>query len=152
MNVKVTRILPASADQVWAKVKRSDTLVFICHGLLAFDGSDNFPETWFQGHTEQVRLRFFGLIPAWQHHLHFKRLDDDEMKLVTEEGGGLVPTWNHTIAVEALDADRCRYTDEIDIRAGLLTPIVALYAHLFYRYRQWRWKRLLMNKTNLLNM
>jgi len=37
---------------------------------------------------------------------------------------------------------RSHYTDEIDIGAGALTPFVWAYAHLLYRYRQWRWRRL----------
>jgi len=45
--------------------------------------------------------------------------------------------------VEALSGNRSRYTDHVDISAGLLTPGVWLFASLFYRARQQRWKRLL---------
>ena len=38
--------------------------------------------------------------------------------------------------------DRTRYSDRIEIDAGPLTPLVAGYAQLFYRYRQRRWRRL----------
>jgi hypothetical protein len=49
-----------------------------------------------------------------------------------------------TIEIDPLagDAGRCRYSDEIEVRAGALPPLVWLYAQLFYRYRQRRWRRL----------
>jgi len=37
---------------------------------------------------------------------------------------------------------RCGYTDQIDIQAGILTPPIWLFAHIFYRYRQRRWRHL----------
>jgi hypothetical protein len=33
--------------------------------------------------------------------------------------------------------------DRVDIRAGLLTPFIWLFAQGFYRWRQYRWGRLL---------
>ena len=48
---------------------------------------------------------------------------------------------------EQLDAERkangTLYADEIEIRAGLLTVFVWLFAHGFYRYRQMRWQRVI---------
>ncbi|MFO7859839.1 MAG: hypothetical protein R6U41_01320 [Desulfosalsimonas sp.] len=35
------------------------------------------------------------------------------------------------------------YTDKIEISAGLLSPLIWLFAHVFYRHRQRRWKLLL---------
>ncbi len=37
---------------------------------------------------------------------------------------------------------RSRYSDVIDIDAGILTPLVWGFAHLFYHYRQMRWRKL----------
>lgn len=59
-----------------------------------------------------------------------------------KEGSGFISTWNHIIRIEAGKGACCRYTDEIEIRDGLLTPAVWLYAHLFYRYHQMRWRGL----------
>ena len=49
--------------------------------------------------------------------------------------------WNHLIRIEPEGAGS-RYTDEIEIGAGPLTPLISLYAKLFYRYRQRRWRKL----------
>lgn len=143
MKACIETIFPASAAVVWARVKRSDTLLYITRGMLGFAGSGRFPEYWREGDTQHTRLLFFGVLPGWRHRLFFERVDDDQQVLLTREGGGLVPVWNHRIEVEPLDTNRCSYRDEIEIQAGLLTPVVWLYAQVLYRYRQWRWRWLL---------
>jgi hypothetical protein len=60
----------------------------------------------------------------------------------TEEGGGPIRLWEHRISVEPLGEVRCRYTDDLVIDAGGLTPAVMAFANLFYRHRQRRWRRL----------
>ena len=50
--------------------------------------------------------------------------------------------WSHRITVDDEGWGSTRYLDEIEIAAGVLTPFVWVYAQLFYRYRQWRWRRL----------
>ena len=62
--------------------------------------------------------------------------------MLTNERGGPVRMWNHRIKVEPLSERRCLYTDELELRAGVLTAFVWLIAHLFYRYRQMRWRNL----------
>ncbi len=55
---------------------------------------------------------------------------------------GWSAAWNHDIVVEPVDERTCRYTDRIVIDAGPLTLAVVGFAHLFYRHRQRRWRRL----------
>ena len=143
MKARITSILNTPTEKAWAAVKQSKTLTYIAKGFLHFEGAENFPHEWVQGKTEQCRLIFFGFIPAWQHALKFIRIDNHKHQLFTEEAGGLIPQWNHLIKVEPLTEFNCRYTDEIDIKAGIATPLVWLYAHAFYRYRQHRWKKLI---------
>lgn len=86
---------------------------------------------------------FFGFVPAWNHEIRFSQIDDDNHVLNTMEKGGMVTTWNHSIRVKSLSDFTCTYSDEVEINAGFLTPLVWLGANSFYRYRQWRWKSLL---------
>ena len=58
------------------------------------------------------------------------------------EHGGPVTAWDHRLTFEPTSPTSCRYTDAVDIRAGVITPLVALYAHFIYRYRQARWRAL----------
>ncbi len=61
---------------------------------------------------------------------------------MTAEGGGPVRTWNHRLRFEPTGPSSCRYTDEVEIEAGPLTASVWLFAAIFYRYRQARWRSL----------
>jgi ligand-binding SRPBCC domain-containing protein len=146
LRVKVSTTFSSSADKVWALVRKSDTLLFVTRGFLGFSGSHRFPTEWREGSTENTRLMFFGLIPAWKHSITFQEIDDSRRVLFTKEGGGLVPVWNHLIQVTPEQNETCSYTDDVEVKAGVLTLLVWLYANIFYRYRQFRW-RLLLRRT-----
>ncbi len=148
MIAKISTHLDTTADRAWKAVKRSATLLHVARGLLGFARSSTFPEEWREGDLVRTRLVFFHLLPAWWvHEMRVVRLDDRNREIYTNEGGGLVPVWNHRITITAVSEASCRYTDEIEIRAGFLTPLVCLYAHIFYRYRQMRWRRLARSRT-----
>ena len=128
------------ADAVWEAVQRSDTLIHVNRGMLGFHWLTPRPKVWRTGEGFTVRLLFFNFIPAWKHSLRFARVDEARQIIDSEETGGPVTTWNHRIQIEPIDSTRCRYSDTIDIRAGIFTLPVALFAHTIYRYRQWRWR------------
>jgi ligand-binding SRPBCC domain-containing protein len=140
-RVTVTTDLDAPAAQVWAAVQSPATLLHLTRGLLGFS-LDEGAGTWTVGQTVTPRLYLFGVMPVWRHRLTVADVDHQRMRLRSEESGGPVRTWNHHITVTPLDVDRCRYTDAIDIDAGMLTAPVRMFAHLFYRVRQRRWRRL----------
>jgi hypothetical protein len=74
-------------------------------------------------------------------------VDNEKRELYSNEGGGLIPVWNHLITVKPVNENECQYADIVNIGAGLLTPVIWLYAHIFYRYRQARWKRLIKKQS-----
>ena len=142
MIARIETDLPASAEKVWAALLRPDTLLHITRGMLGFRGSERWPETFEEGARLETRLVFFHLIPGWQHTLRILRVAEEDLELVSEEGGGPVRRWNHRVRLERISRQMCHYVDEIDIRAGVLTPAVWAFAQVFYRYRQRRWRRL----------
>ena len=48
-----------------------------------------------------------------------------------------IERWNHLMSVEPDDGGT-RYTDRIEIDAGIATPIIAAFARRFYAHRQKR--------------
>ena len=97
-------------------------------------------DEWREGETIVGWVFLFGVLPFSRHHLHIARIDDSTRVLSSREHGGIVRVWNHDIEVTALDDSSCGYRDRIEIKAGLLTPVIALYAHWFYLMRQRRWR------------
>jgi len=140
--VRVSTRLPVPPDLAWDTVKRTDTLRYVTRGLLGFRPEGEIPDRLAEGETYRMRLLFFGVLPAWRHEIQVIRLDDASQEIRTEEHGGPVRDWRHRITVDAEGWGATRYMDEIEIAAGPLTPLVWLYAQVFYRYRQWRWRRL----------
>ncbi len=143
MRTKITSEFNASADEVWGRVKRTSTFIYISSGLLSFANAESFPEEWETDKTLAADIRFFGFIPGGTHYIQFKAIDDVAMRLNTEEWSGMISSWNHVITVEPLDGGRCRYTDDVEMHAGIMTPLVWLFSQLLYRYRQRRWHSLL---------
>ena len=142
MLARIETDLPASAEEVWSALRRRDTFPAITRGMLSFRGSETWPEVFREGKALETRLRFFHVIPGWKHTLRVVRVDRETLTLASEESGDIVKTWSHRIWLEPKEDIRCRYTDEIDIDAGLFTPLIWAWAHVFYRYRQRGWRRL----------
>jgi hypothetical protein len=149
--VRISTDLDISADLAWETVKKPETFLYVVRGVMGVRQLDDMPENWGEGLAVRVRLVFFHLIPAWTHEIRLVRIDEAAHEISTNERGGPVRHWNHRIRIQPQQAsplgvgegsERCRYTDEIEIRAGPLTPLVWFCAHLFFRYRQSRWRKL----------
>jgi hypothetical protein len=158
---RISTELETSADRAWDAVQKVDTLRYVTRGVLGFRparGEDQPPERIHAGDVFRLRLFFFHVLPAWRHEIAIREVDEERRELSTTERGGLVKRWNHAIRISELPPAtgeelsqpgraRARYTDELDIGAGVLTAFVWAYAQLFYRYRQWRWRRLARTLT-----
>ena len=132
--------LDAPPEKVWELVKRADTFLYVTRPFLGVGGVDEWPETLDEGESFGGRLLGFGFIPLWRHELTLVRMDDATREIYTNEHGGPVKKWNHRITVEAAGGGT-RYTDEIEI-GGLSAAPTWLFAALFFRYRQYRWRKL----------
>ena len=142
MRVFVESTLPCDADRAWAEVQTSALLREVASPLIAIRPlpGDALPERWSASTTLRCRTYLFGLIPLGTRTLFFERIDSRLREIQTREKDLLVRRWDHRIHVVSLGSGRCRYSDEVEIDAGLLTPVVGLFARQFYRHRQRRWR------------
>lgn len=65
-------------------------------------------------------------------------MDEQAYEIQSREYNTLVPAWNHLIKHELIDNKSVRYTEEIDLYAGILTGFAAWWSSVFYRHRQKR--------------
>ena len=140
MKLKFQTKLSASPEKVFSEVKKPSLLLRIAEPMatiLPVDGK--FPDNWEQGVTYVCRIRIFKWIPIGKRHLKIETIDDNNMEIQSREFDPLVRKWDHLIRVEA-SGNETLYSDELDIEAGILTPFVCLYAWIFYRHRQRRWR------------
>jgi hypothetical protein len=68
--------------------------------------------------------------------------ESGEFLLRDRGSGDLASIWDHLVTIRAENPTRTRYTDELRVEAGKLTLLVWLWAQLFFRHRQRRWRAL----------
>lgn len=144
MRVHVETVLPCSADAAWSEVCKSSLLVEIASPLVTFAASAEgpIPETWCEGETVRIRSFLFGVLPLGTRTLFFEQIDPERRQIQTRERDRLVRRWDHLISLEEAAPGTVRYTDDVEIHAGMFTPGLWLFAMWFYRHRQRRWRRL----------
>ncbi|MGF1471249.1 MAG: hypothetical protein ACFB50_05825 [Rubrobacteraceae bacterium] len=142
MIARISTELDAPAREVWALLKRKQTFLYVTRGVMGVPAAKAWPEEHREGLKVRGRIWFFHAIPGWRHEIRVVSVDKERREIRTRERGGFVEVWNHLLKVEALSEESSLYTDEVEIEAGMLTPVVWAVAHLFYRYRQARWRSL----------
>lgn len=106
-------------------------------------GADQLPDKWEIGKEYRLKLLLFGIIPLGRHFIKIIEINPEKKIIISAEHGFVTKTWNHVIKIDSKDDFNIIYTDDIEIKAGIFTLSIWLFAHVFYRYRQRRWKELL---------
>ena len=138
-KVTLTSELPIPAELAGALARKPEMLRYLLRPVLHAYRVD-IPEPIEVGTQGSARLWWFGVIPAWTHHLVIRQLDSTE--IYTNEHGGPVKKWHHRLTFEALDDQHCRYTDEIEIDDGLRGVATRFFIKLMFRRRHRRWRAL----------
>jgi hypothetical protein len=142
MRVHVESVLDCPPEKAWAEVQTSALLLKVVRPVIQFLPAEGaaLPERWQQGMTVRCRVYFLGVLPLGTHTITVVRVDPEAREILTNEHDLLIRRWDHLIRVRDAAGGRTLYSDEIDIDAGPLTPLVWLFAHVFYRHRQRRWR------------
>lgn len=149
MALKVIRtsVFPASAETVFARLKELSTLQKVAFPWASFIPLQTGQQIqWQTGENYDFRFRVFCLIPFGTHHIHVVRFGLKE-GIYTQEYNDHVPVWNHEIQLRPIDEHHCAYTDQVEIDAGWKTPLIWMWAKLFYAHRQRRWSRILKEES-----
>ena len=142
MKLEHSSILDASIGHVWDLVQQPKTLEFIASPLVRFVPlqPNVWPDRWQPG-RHQTGMLLFGLLPMGTHWID---ISVPSPHTVRDNGHGqLVRVWDHWITLQALPDGRTKYTDLVEVQAGILTPFIWAFAFVFYRHRQRRWHQLL---------
>ena len=145
MKAIISTIIPTSAEKMWSELQKVSSLMYVAAPLLIFRSQDKnpLPDKWSIDQEYPLSISLFGIIPLGKHVIRISKIDVQKMQILSNEFGLLSRTWNHLIKIEKTEDDKIRYTDEIEIKAGILTLVIWLFALIFYRHRQKRWKILI---------
>jgi hypothetical protein len=145
MRVFVESRYPCDADLVWSTVQTPALHREVCAPLMAMCPlpGEIFPERWRAGETIRCRLYLFGILPLGTHTIDFERIDPEARVIQSHESGVMAKRWDHLIRVrpDSEGAGGCWYSDEVEIEAGWRTFLIWVFASVFYRHRQRRWRR-----------
>lgn len=146
MRVDLSTELPCKLEDAVSHVMTTRLLQYVAHPLLSFSSlrGSNLPQTWTTG-THWVRLKLFGFLPFGRQAIVISMPDVPNAFAIRDAGySALIPVWDHLITIESSPGG-VRYRDQVEVRARVLTPVVWLFAQIFYRHRQRRWLRLAAN-------
>jgi ligand-binding SRPBCC domain-containing protein len=147
MNVSLSTRIATPPNEVWQRVQTPELMMHIAAPLVRFELLEPSQASDF-GASDRflVKLTLFGFLPfGTQWIVPTVHVDDTAPwpKRLRDNGhSALIRTWDHWITVEPDDDGGTRYRDEVEVKAGLLTPFIWAFAHIFYRHRQRRWRAL----------
>jgi ligand-binding SRPBCC domain-containing protein len=147
MKVNLVTTINLPPDEVWQKAQTPELLQHIAAPLIHFRLID--PPTFGQftgGDRFLVGLKIFGILPFGTQWIvpttHLSAESAWPKKLRDNGHSALINTWDHWITVEPDGAGNTLYCDAVEVKAGLLTPFIWMFAQIFYRHRQGRWRAL----------
>ena len=147
MRVTVTTTLPCTFDQARGQVLTSRLMEYVCWPLIMFTPLDPpaLPAIWEPGNY-RGRVRSLWVIPLGSQTIGISFPPSSPGQVLVRDNGfgQFVRRWDHLMTLDATTAEgiQPRYTDQVDIDAGVLTILVWVCANLLYRWRQHRWRRL----------
>ncbi|MDX2005514.1 MAG: hypothetical protein SFU83_09585 [Meiothermus sp.] len=148
MKLRLSTVLLCPVDEAFGWVKSPALLRHIARPLVVFTPLEpaQFPEVWEPG-DYRVGMKLLNLIPLGEQTIGLRlepewQAPGQRYEVLDDGHSRLIPRWRHRIRLEALPDGSTRYTDELELEAGLLTKLVWLFAYAFYAYRQYRWRQL----------
>lgn len=144
---------PLSAPAEWVAAQLQSTAVFrhITAPLIQFHPArgTEWPTHWARGELA-LHMRLLGVLPMGPQTVRISiepAAQSGGWPTLRDNGEGvLMRRWDHRITLQPLSDGRTLYTDDIEVVARhlpwLMTPLSALFAQVFYRHRQRRWRQL----------
>ncbi|MEL6487392.1 MAG: hypothetical protein AAFQ13_09635 [Pseudomonadota bacterium] len=146
LRVELTSELECTADTAWAHVLTAPLLEHISWPLIRFLPlkGQSFPHYWQPGEYRAWMFLFVIIPLGWQAIVITLPPAYGDTRFVRDNGySPLIKRWDHWIEAAPGEAPgTTRYTDRVTIEAGLITPIIAGFARVFYAHRQRRWRAL----------
>lgn len=145
MKVSRSTIIDLSAEIVWSQVQAARLLDHIAWPLMRFIPVGSEPLAHFkQGGRYLVKLRLLGMLPfgtQWiATSVHQPERGAWPKRLRDNGYSALIRQWDHWITISPDGKDRTRYSDDVEISAGIMTPFIWAFAYVFYWHRQRRWR------------
>jgi hypothetical protein len=148
MKLEIKSYFPADFDKVVKLVNQSATLDYIARPLIKFYPvePESFPVIW-ENKEYLTEMKLFGIFPIGKQIISISRprsIESNQFILRDNGKGDSIKMWDHWITIKKDPiSTSVLYIDKLFLKAGILTPFIWLFANVFYRWRQFRWKFLI---------
>ena len=144
IKITIFSLLNNSAEKIWDKLLDIETLIYICKPMATFKPITNeINMKWELNREYLFKLFIFGIIPLGNHRIILEKIDEINRIVISKEHNNIVKIWNHKIKMESKENNKIKYTDEVEIYAGMFTLFVAFWGIIIYKHRQKNGKKLL---------
>jgi len=143
MRFHLSSHLPGPPDKVINQAQTPRLLEYVSHPIMSYKPVEptRFPKVWEEG-TYWVSMKLLGILPIGNQAIGVSYPPVEDAFVLRDNGhSAMIRAWDHTITISAVGSGTL-YRDEVSISAGLFTPVVWLFALLFFSHRQRRWKKL----------
>ncbi len=143
MKIKVTTTINTDEASMWKELQKVSSLLYVSYPLIIFRPQKGclLPEIWSMQTAYTFKLFFLIILPLGSHCIEIVELEKDKNSIRSQEHGKFINSWKHRITFKQNSTGNIDYMDEVEIDAGLLTLPVWMFSHVFYRYRQYRWRK-----------
>ena len=143
IRIIISSMLNSSSEKIWNKLLDVETLVYICKPMVTFKNTTKEKNMKWELNREYIfKLFIYGFIPFGNHKIILEKIDENNKMIISKEHNNIVKIWNHKIIMENKGENDIKYTDEVDIYAGVFTLFVAIWSIIFYKHRQRKWKKI----------
>ncbi|MFN6945887.1 MAG: hypothetical protein ACK4ND_13140 [Cytophagaceae bacterium] len=127
-------------------VQYPSLLEYIVWPLMQFEPLEpiSFPSVWTEG-MFLVKMKLLGIVSLGTQYIQIELPPSESSGtfVIRDNGSGqLIKVWDHIITIKKTGESTVSYRDEVTIKAGILTPFIWAFAYIFYKWRQFRWKKL----------
>ena len=143
LKIIISSNLNSIIEKIWDKILNIETLIYICKPMARFKLISNENIVKWEMNKEYIfKLFIYGFLPLGKHKIILDKMDPENGLIISRENNNIVKIWNHKIFMENKGENIIEYTDEVDIYAGIFTFFVAVWAILFYKHRQKKWRKI----------
>lgn len=107
-----------------------------------------FPERYVSGHSYVIKVAALGLVPLGSQEINPTSEEEGTARIFRDNGRGLsgslamVSTFRHTMTLRPSSPGLTILTDELEFKAGVLTPLMGLGFLVFWWWRHRRMAQL----------
>ena len=142
IRITISSILDNSSEKIWNKLLDVETLIYICEPLATFKTKEKNLIKWELNKEYVFKLFIYRFIPFGNHKIILEKIDENSKIIISKEHNSIVKIWNHKIRMEDKGENCIKYTDEVELYAGVFTSFVAIWGIIFYKHRQKKWKKI----------